>query len=127
MLKLPQDSILVKLVQQTQNSVLEVYLDAQRGSGRGVVIHNTPLLVNQELGEVPLDAVTEEATLARLQEFVDGCGIVTVDINLTSNKSLGSVLLHKELYSTWVEVITNTRTSFCQVRKLYVCIKTAIS
>ena len=61
---------------------MEVYLNAQRGSGRRIAIHNTPLLVNQELGKVPLDAVTKQATLARLQELVEGCGIATVDVNL---------------------------------------------
>jgi len=61
---------------------LEVYLNAQRGSGRRIAIQNTPLLVNQELGKVPLDAVTKQATLARLQELVEGRGIVTVDVNL---------------------------------------------
>ena len=61
---------------------MEVYLNAQRGSGRRIAIHNTPLLVNQELGKVPLDAVTKQATLARLQELVEGRGIVTVDVNL---------------------------------------------
>ena len=69
---------------------MEVYLNAQRGSGRSVAIHNAPLLVNQELGEVPLDAVTKQATLARLQELVEGCGIATVDVNLIRRAGLST-------------------------------------
>lgn len=61
------------------------YLDAQGGSGRGVAVHNMTLLVNQELGEVPLDAVAEKAAFARLQELVQGRNIVAIDVNLTDN------------------------------------------
>jgi len=67
-------------------AVLKVYLNAQRWSGWSIAIHNTSLLVNQELGKVPLDAVAEKATLARFQKLVDGRSIVTIDINLASNK-----------------------------------------
>ena len=45
-------------------------LDAEWGSGRRVAVHDMPFLVNQELGEVPLDAVAEKTTFARLQELV---------------------------------------------------------
>lgn len=63
------------------------YLNAQRGSGWRLAVDDTPLLVNQELGEVPLDAVAEKATFARLQELVQGRSSVAIDINLTENKS----------------------------------------
>jgi hypothetical protein len=72
------------------------YLDAQRGSGRSVAIHYTSLLVNQELGEVPLDAVPEKATLTGFQKLVEGCSIVTIHINLKGNESLGSEVFHKK-------------------------------
>jgi hypothetical protein len=64
------------------------YLDAERGSGWRVAVHDPPLLVNQELGEVPFDVVSEEAAFAVLQKLVDRCNIVTIDINLTDNASL---------------------------------------
>lgn len=69
--------------------LLDILLNAQRGSGRSVTVHNTPLLVHQELREVPLDAVTKKATFARLQELVDGRSIVTIDINLVKDGVLG--------------------------------------
>jgi hypothetical protein len=53
-----------------------------------------PLLVDQELGEVPLDAVSQKATLAGFQILVDGRSIVTIHINLKSNKSLSLEVLH---------------------------------
>lgn len=67
-------------------AALKVHLNAQGWSGWSIAIHNTSLLVNQELGKVPLDAVAEKATFARFQELVDGRSIATVDINLTSNR-----------------------------------------
>jgi hypothetical protein len=65
--------------------LLDILLNAHRGSGRSVAIHYTSLLVNQELGEVPLDAVSEKATLAGFQKLVEGRSIVTIHINLVKN------------------------------------------
>jgi hypothetical protein len=42
-----------------------------------------PLFVNQEFGEVPFYVIAKETTFAGLQELVNGCSIVTIDINLT--------------------------------------------
>ena len=71
----------------TYYAVAATYLDAEWGSGWRIAIHYTPLLVNQKLGEVPLDVVAEETTFAGLQKLVDRCNIVTVDINLADNGS----------------------------------------
>lgn len=69
--------------------LLDILLNAQRGSRWRIAVDDTPLLVNQELGEVPLDAVAEKATFARLQELVQGRSIVAIDINLVKNWVLG--------------------------------------
>jgi hypothetical protein len=53
-----------QLVQGNMNHCTVSYLDAQGRSGRCIAVHDTTLLVNQELGEVPLDAVAEKATFA---------------------------------------------------------------
>ena len=63
------------------------YLDAEWRSGRCIPLHNTPLFVDKELGEVPLDVLAKEAAFAGLQELVDGCSVVTININLTENGS----------------------------------------
>lgn len=47
------------------------------------------LLVNQKLGEVPFDVVSEDAAFAGLQKLVDGCDILTININLVENWILG--------------------------------------
>lgn len=49
---------------------IDILLNAHGGSGRGIAVHNVTLLVNQELREVPFDAVAEKAAFARLQELV---------------------------------------------------------
>jgi len=69
--------------QTTDQVDVGTYLDAQWGSCWCVPLHNTPLFVNQELGEVPFYVLTKETTFAGLQELVDGCSIVAIDINLT--------------------------------------------
>jgi hypothetical protein len=76
-----------QLVQGNMNHCTVSYLDAQGRSGRCIAVHDTTLLVNQELGEVPLDVVSEQTAFAGLQELVDGCNIITIDINLTDNRS----------------------------------------
>lgn len=40
------------------------------------------IFVNQELGEVPLDAIPKDATFAGFKEFVDRRSIVAIYINL---------------------------------------------
>lgn len=46
------------------------YLDAEWGSCRGVTVDHVSIFVHQELGEVPLYAVSKKPTFARLQELV---------------------------------------------------------
>ena len=48
-----------------------------------------PLFVNQELGEVPLDVLTEWAGFAGFQKLVDGRSIFAVDVNLTAGENNG--------------------------------------
>jgi hypothetical protein len=65
--------------------LLDILLNTKWGGGGRIAIHHATLLVNQEFGEVPLDAITEKPTFVRLQILVQGCSIVTVDINLVKN------------------------------------------
>lgn len=63
------------------------YLNAQRGSGGSIAVHNATLLVNQELGEVPFDTIAKNSAFARLQELVQGGSIAAIDVNLTDDRS----------------------------------------
>ena len=76
----------IQRVQGNVNHSAVSYLNAQRGGGWRIAVHDATLLVNQELGEVPLDAVTEKATFARLQELVQGGYVLAIDINLADNR-----------------------------------------
>jgi len=67
------------------------HLDAEWVSGWSIPLNDMPLFVNQELGEVPLDVLTEGTGFAGFQKLVDGCSIFAVDVNLTG-KNKGKVL-----------------------------------
>lgn len=76
-------------VLRTSKQLLDVLLHAEWRSSWRIALHNTPLFVDQELGEVPFDIVTEKTTFAGLQKLVDGCSVVTININLIKNWILG--------------------------------------
>lgn len=60
------------------------------------------IFVDQELGKVPLDAITEVATSVGSQELVNRCSIVTIYINLNQKQDF-SFMSHR---STFVGTLT---------------------
>ena len=71
----------------------QILLDLGLHGGDGVVPrpqpgHGPPLLVDDELGEVPLDGVDEEARLLLLQEGPQGRGAAAVHIYLGKHVEL---------------------------------------
>lgn len=64
------------------NELRLYYLHAQRRCGWRVAINYFTIFVNQELCEVPLDAIPENTTLAGLQELVYRCSTSTIYIDL---------------------------------------------
>lgn len=76
----------------------EVRLNAAGVGGGGVAVHGLPLLVHQELGEVPLDGVNQEARLLVLEVLPERVRPVPVDVHLAEHVELHVELLHKLLY-----------------------------
>jgi len=61
---------------------------------RGTVpLHGLALLVDNELGEVPLDEVSEGAALLVLQELPQWAGVVAVHVHLLEQVEVGVLLL----------------------------------
>lgn len=75
----------------------ELNLDFQGGGHRTVTFHDLPFFVDQEFGEVPLDAIGEEPAFLRFEELVKGSCVFPVHldlsiknhISLTVNERLG--------------------------------------
>ena len=65
-----------------KNGTKRPYLNAERRSSGSITINNMALLIDKELGKIPLDAVSENSTFARLQEFVYGSTALTIHIDL---------------------------------------------
>ena len=61
----------------------------------GETSHGFTLLVDDELGEVPLDEVAQESALLGLQVFKEGVGVATIHVDLA------------ELKTSWKNVYTN--------------------
>ena len=83
------------------------HLNAKRRSCRGITVNDFPFLVNQELGEVPLDAVTKQSTLARLQEFVNRWGIVAVHIHLKLEECKSPALVNEPMEDAFAANMTS--------------------
>lgn len=80
----------------------EVFLDIGFNVGNGVCLggisgYRDALGVHQELGEVPLDELPEEASLLVLQVHPQGVGVVAVHVNLGKHIKLDSELGRKLL------------------------------
>ena len=75
--------------------------------------HWFALPVDQELGEVPLDGVDEEAGLGRLEKGKEGVGAGTVDLHLDISTTCrgGFDLLSMKMPHTWMN-IWNTLNTF---------------
>merc|ERR1719489_420570 len=76
--------------------VLEQHLNFCLHSGNHAVVWSKlwySLPVDQELGEVPLDGVDQEAGLGRLKEGKEGVGAGTIDVHLIHEVPGGSILL----------------------------------
>lgn len=61
---------------------MEVALDAAGVDVRSVTFHDFALFVDDELGEVPFDKVTQDATLLLLHVLPQGMGVIPIDVDL---------------------------------------------
>lgn len=75
-------SVVLNVMNGLWNELRLYYLHAQRRCGWRVSIDYFTIFVNQELCEVPLDAIPENTTLAGLQELVYRCSTSTIYIDL---------------------------------------------
>jgi len=60
-------------------------------------LHHLPLLVNKELGKVPLDEGAQSAALLALHVLPQGMSIIPIDIDLTGHVKLHIILLDELL------------------------------
>ena len=90
------------LLERIQPRSLEIFFDFIFDFGNGIVggrgaVDWLPLLVDDKLGEVPLDRVDQDAGLLVLQVLPKRVGIVPVDIDLGEHVKGDVVLLRKSL------------------------------
>src|ERR1039457_3643744 len=97
--KYPYSLILLRVLRASvaKNSLLteqflDLRLDCRGRCRRGESLHHVALLVYQELGEVPLDAVTQQAALFALQELVQRMRVVPVDLDLREQWEVHAVI-----------------------------------
>jgi len=83
----------VSLVTSRLSEVLEeVLLQSQRICGGRVSLHRLAILVNNELGEVPFDGANQKSGLLHLEILVQRNGRIPIDVDLTEQIKLHSVL-----------------------------------
>src|ERR1019366_1128405 len=72
--------------------LLDLWLDGRRRRHRGEALHDSSLSVHQELGEVPLDAIAQQAALFALQELEDWMRVVAIDLDLREQREVHAVI-----------------------------------
>src|ERR1019366_908664 len=72
--------------------LLDLWLDGRRRCHRRETLYDVALLVHQELGEVPLDAIAQQATLFALQKLEDRMRVVAVDLDLREQRKVHAVI-----------------------------------
>src|ERR1039458_1574519 len=72
--------------------LLDLWLDGRRRCHRRETLYDVSLLVHQELGEVPLDAIAQQAALFALQKLEDRMRVVAVDLDLGEQWEVHSVI-----------------------------------
>src|ERR1019366_6241180 len=72
--------------------LLDLWLDCRRRGHRGETLYDISLLVHQELGEVPLDAIAQQAALFALQELEDRMRVVAIDLDLREQREVHAVI-----------------------------------
>lgn len=77
---------------------LYVLLKAEWGSCGSITIDNIPIFINQKLGKVPLNAITQNSAFARFQELVYRSSFLTIDINLIKYGKFGLKASASELH-----------------------------
>lgn len=85
--------------------LLQIIPQLQRAGLRSVPFHRLPLLVHDELGEVPLDGIEQRTALALLQELPQRVRFVPVDVDLREQVKLGSLLVPGEV----LDLLVGTR------------------
>ena len=73
-------------------SRLDVGSDILGCRGWGKALDDASLLVNQELGEVPLDGVAEQAAFFALQKLVYRMRVCAVDFDLREQREVDAVI-----------------------------------
>ncbi len=63
----------------------------RRRRGR-VALHHLAILVDQKLGEIPLDGIAEQAALFAFQKFVERMFVSTVDIDLGEQRKIDPII-----------------------------------
>lgn len=82
--------------------LLQIVPQLQRASLGSMSFHRLPILVHDELGEVPLDGIEQRTTLALLQELPQRMRLVPVDVYLGEQIELGSLLNAGEVFDLLV-------------------------
>jgi hypothetical protein len=70
------------------------YLYLQRRCCRSISLNNLSIFVNKELGEVPFDTLTKEATFLWFQKFIQRCSFLTIHINLEDTKKRSWIYIY---------------------------------
>src|ERR1017187_4879841 len=71
---------------------LDVRGDFLWGRGGGEALHDSSLLVHEELGEVPLDGVTEDAALLALEKLVQRMSAVAVHFDFGEQGKVNAIV-----------------------------------
>src|SRR5271170_4434132 len=72
--------------------LLDVGADAFRRRGRRVALNNVALLVDQELSEVPLDGVAQQAALLALQKLVERVSVVAIHFDFGEQREVDAII-----------------------------------
>lgn len=98
----PSKMITQKDLSRLGQCLLDVLNQRIRRSSRCVTLNDSALAVDQKLGEVPLDAVGDSASLLFLQEFVERVCILAVHLNLGVQIGLKLEVASQELLDVGV-------------------------
>lgn len=91
--------ILKILVLKCLENFRDVLDNVFRLGGRCIPLYWLSILVNQELGEVPLDGIkTQSTSLFTLQIFVEWMGIVSIDFDFSKDIPFNIILLQEFFY-----------------------------
>lgn len=74
-----------------------VFCNIKRCHSWWISLHRDPMLITKELGEVPLDVVSQCSVFCILQEDIQRVCVWAVDIYLAEHIKLNTIALHKLL------------------------------